>query len=242
MKNTKIYQRFKKFLDTLKPMTWGQRIDHVWTYYKDIIIVTLVLLIIPISLLLSTINNKEVIFGGMVINYDMRKSGVEYLSDDLFVKLDGNPKKQKVNLNANMFEQYASDIDSNYKAAMSTMGYINAGILDYLIMDEFAMELYIPERIYMDLSLIFTQEELEQFGDKVIYARPEDSEISTPISLNITDMVFVQDCLNVEDAPVYLSFVGPDENAAQYRAFWDYLIAWEETEYHQQLQEQKTTE
>lgn len=238
MKNTKIYQRYRKLVETLKPMTWGQRIDHVWTYYKDIVIVTLIMLVLPLSLIISSLNNKEVIFGGMVINYDVRQSGVTYLSDDLFEELGGNPRTQKVNLNSNMFEQYASDIDSNYNAAMSTMGYINAGILDYLIMDEFAMELYIAERIYMDLSLIFTPEELEQFGDKVIYARPEDSQVSTPISLNITDLVIVQDCLNVDDTPVYLSFVGPDENAAQYRAFWDYLLAWEQTEYHQQLQEE----
>jgi len=238
MKIKKLLESFKAFLATLKPMTWRQRIDHVWTYYKDVVFVAAVLLMIPIVLLVSSANKKETLFGGMVVNLDMRQVGVTYLTDDLFVKLEGDPKKQFVDLRANTFEEHSTEIDANYNAAMSTLSYIEAGILDYLIADEFAMEWYIVQEIYMDLSLVFNPEELEKFGEKVIYIQPEDSQIRTPIAVDISDTVFAKDCLNAGAEPVYFSFVGPNEEAQEYRAFWEYLMAWEQTDYHKQMNTQ----
>jgi len=235
MNKKKLTERWKELLAKLKPMTWKQRIDFIWTYYKDIVFVVCVLAIIPIVLLTSFIGQKETLFGGMVVNMDMRQNGVTYLTDDLFEMLGGDSKEEYVNLQANAFDPYSSDTAANYNQAMAAIGYVEAGILDYMIADEPAMEWYILQEIYMDLSLVFTAEELAEFGERVIYAQPDDGKPKFPVAIDISQTVFAKDCLDCGDDPAYFSFVGPDAKAEQYRDFWEYLMAWEQTEYHKQM-------
>lgn len=238
MNKKSLRESFKGFLAKVKPMTWRQRIDFVWTYYKDIVFVVGVLMLIPIALMTSLFGKKETLFGGMVVNVDVRQIGVTYLTDDLFAKMGGDPRKESVDLQASAFDSNSLDAVTNYNTAMSTIGYIEGGILDYLIADKYALEWYILQEIYMDLSLVFTPEELAEFGDRLIYAQPEGADTRTPIAIDISQTVFAKDCLNSGEEPVYFSFVGADENAKEYRAFWDYLMAWEQTEYHKQMNPQ----
>ena len=226
---------YREGKEKLKPMTFTQRIDHIWTYYKAIVLVVVVLAMVPVGLIVSCAGKKDVRFAGMVVNMDMRKDGVTYLTDDLSAKLGANPKKETVDVLANAFESSASEIDGNYNAAMSTIGRISAGALDYLIMDKLSMEFYILQEIYLDLREIFSQEELDAFGDKVIKITPEDDQnTQIPVAIDISDTTFAKDCLS-EKAEIYLAFVGNPERTGEYRAFWEYLLAWEHTEYHEKM-------
>lgn len=236
MNKKKLSERFREGLEKLKPMTWPQRIDHIWTYYKAVLLFAVAVVIIPIGLIISFAGKRDVIFGGMAINVDMRGHGTTYLSDDLFAHLGGDPAKETVDLSANVFDNYSTEIDANYNAAMSTIGRIEAGTLDYVIMDKVALEFYIIHEIYLDLNLVFTPEELSAFGEEnVIKVVPENAQhISTPIAIDISDTVFAKDCLSPTEE-IYFAFVGPAENAEEYRAFWDYFMAWEQTDYHKEL-------
>lgn len=236
MNKQSLLQRFKEGCEKLKPMTWAQRIDHIWTYYKAVIFFSFIVILLPVALIISFFNKKEVIFGGMAINMDMRQVGVTYLTDDLFVELGGDPKKEIVELSANAFDVNSNEAEASYNAAMSTIARVEAGTLDYIILDLTALELYIGEEIYMDLNVVFTPEELDAFGeDNIVTITPEDDlSIRTPIAINITQTAFAKDCLEAE-GEIYFVFVGPEEKAESYREFWAYFMAWEQTEYHKQI-------
>lgn len=240
MNKKSLWQRFREGWEKLKPMTWKERVDHIWTYYKAVLFVSLVLILLPVGVIISFATKKDVLYGGMAINVDIRKVGVTYLTDDWREKLGGDPKKETVELYANAFDPEHGELESTYGVAMSTIARAESKTLDYIIVDETALEFYVVQEVYMDLNNVFTAQELEAFGkENVITITPEDNlSVRTPVAIDITDMAFAQDCLQAEGR-IYLAFVGQEEKGQSYRAFWDYLLAWEQTEHHKQLQDGK---
>lgn len=236
MNKKTLLQKFREGWEKLKPMTWKQRIDHIWTYYRAVFLFAAVAILLPVGLVISLTTKKDVAFGGMAINVDMRKVGVTYLTDDWFDRIGGDPKKEVAELYANAFDPETGDLESTYGVAMSTIARAESKTLDYIIVDQATMEFYIVQEIYMDLSNVFTAEELAAFGqDKVITVTPEDQlEVRMPIAIDITDTAFAKDCLKAKGS-IYLAFVGPEERSELYREFWDYLLAWEQTDYHKQM-------
>ena len=243
MKNTKIYnwlcslwerysktQMYHKWVELkrkLKPMTWLQRLDFFWTYYRDIVAIVLVLSIIPFSLIYARVTGKDTVLAGYVVNLDVRKVGVSYMSDELLAELGGNPKTQSVDISSIVFEESSSQPEYNYNMAMSVFGAIDADVCDYMLMNTYALEFYMGDLIYMDLRLIFTEDELEEMGESVIYLMDDETLERTPVALNVSEMKFVKDCVKIpEEDAAYLAFVGPFEEADQYRDLWEYLMAW----------------
>jgi len=227
-KQTLLYKKYRKLVDTMAPMTWPQRIDYVWFSYKEVVLIVALVLVLGIGMLTSFLqNNKETIFGGSFINVDMKQAGIDYLQSQYLQELEGDPETQQIEIVANQFEVYSSELDYNYNMAMSTFGYIEAGIIDYIIGDTLAMEWYISDEIYMDLALVFSKEELAELAaaDLLIYANLENTQIFTPIAVKLTDTDFAKDNLKTKDE-VYLMFVGPLEFAEQYHDFYEYLMAW----------------
>ena len=226
-RKTQMHQKWVELCRKLKPMTWRQRLDFFWTYYRDILAIVLVLSIIPFSLIYSTATKKDVIIAGYFVNLDLRKAGLEYLTDDLMEKLEGNPKTQKVEVSGIMFEESAYQAEYNYNVAMSVFGAIDADVCDYMVMDTYSFEFYMGDLIYMDLRLIFSEDELAEMGEKVIYLLDDETLERTPIAINVTEMKYFKDCVNVQEKDAaYLAFVGPFEEADQYRDLWEYLMAW----------------
>ena len=228
-KTTGIYKSYKETARIMAPMTWRQRIEYLWFCYKEVIIIVVALLALTISISVSiSRNDKETIFGGSVINVDMSQDGIDYLQKNLLEKLGGDPETQQIEIVANRFEVSYNQLDYNYNMAMSTFGYIEAGIIDYIIGDRLGMEWYITDEIFMDLNLIFSKEELDELAAQglIVYAKAENTQNSTPIAINIMNTPFAKDNLSTTDE-IYLMFVGPFEFAPQYHDFYEYLMAWE---------------
>ena len=236
MNKKALLQSFREGWEKLKPMTWKQRVDHIWTYYKAVVLFASVAIILPVAVIISIATKKDVAFSGMAINVDMRKVGVTYLTDDWFDRIGGDPKKEIAELYANALDPEQGELESTYGVAMSTIARAESKTLDYLLVDQVALEFYIVQEIYMDLRCVFTEEELAAFGaENVIKITPEDDPtVMIPIAINITEMAFAKDCLEA-DGTIYFSFVGQEEKASLYREFWAYLLAWEETDYHKEL-------
>ena len=227
-RQTQMYHKWVELCRKLKPMTWRQRLDFFWSYYRDIVSIALVLSIIPFSLIYSTATKKDVIIAGYFINLDLRQAGLDYLTDDLMVKLEGDPKKEKVEVSCIAFEEESNQPELNWNMAMSVFGAIDADVCDYMFLDTYGMEFYMGDLIYMDLRLIFTEAELAEMGEDVIYLLDDETWERTPVALNVTDMPYVKDCVSIPDKEsVFLAFVGPFEEADQYRDLWEYLDAWQ---------------
>ena len=73
-KDTKLGKELCKLRDELKPMTWPKRIDHIWTYYKEYIILFVAFSIVMVGFISSMFTGrKETYVTGILVNLNAKK-------------------------------------------------------------------------------------------------------------------------------------------------------------------------
>lgn len=231
-KESKFYIEWKKLVENLKPMTWSQRLDHLWTYYKEyLVVVALAALFLGAGFTVIKAQTQETLVSGMMVNISISQEGFDYLSVDYLEKLGGEEGKHKAELDYTNFQSLEDPTSSedNYTAMMILLARVSGGMLDYMILDKFAMEYYIMQDVYLDLREFFTPEELEELGDKVITARQEDETEAWVVAVDITDLPFVQDNVHLEneDDRIYFALSGNSPRPEMCRDAWNYIHAWE---------------
>lgn len=229
MKNTKWYQSIVRFFRIMKPMKWADRFDYIFSYYKELVFVVSIAALVISAVLFSALGDKkEVLFGGVFANTDISREGYDYLSDGVMQLLDGDPDTQKISLSSTFFEEVKelSQLDYAYNSAMKPIGMLEKGELDYMVMNETAMMFYMTQYALMDLREVFTESELAQLEEQLIYIELEKEQTRYPVAIDVSKMQFFVDCVDVSE-PMYFSFTGDKTEAEIYRLFWDHLNAWQ---------------
>lgn len=231
MTENSFFQRLGKLKDDLKPMTWTERIDHVWTYYKETILLTALALIVVIGVGTTVLKpEKELLMGGMCVNTYFSAEGEQYLTQGYFDRLQGDPKKQETQLYFRSFGDFSVS-PQDYDAFQGIIAMMAAEKVDYLLMNEECMGPFIGYESLMDLREVFTAEELNQFGTKLRYAQHTDEDGNPtgemyPIAVEITEIPFVQDCKSYNQK-IFLGFSVNAPNQDSIRDIWEYMLAWE---------------
>lgn len=228
-KQSKFYQEWVKLMEEMKPMSGKQRIDHLWTYYKEYLWFVALGVVMICMMVTGAINaSKETIAGGMMVNISISQEGYNYLSEDYREHL-GGVGKQIVELDYSNFSSLADPTSSedNYYASMLLLARVESGDLDYILLDQFAMEYYITQGVYLDLREFFTPEELEQMGGRVIYARQEEEaeEDRWAVAVDISELPFVQEHIETE-GKTYFALSGSTKRPEICRDMWNYLHDW----------------
>ena len=82
-KDTKLGKELAQLKKEMAPMSWIQRIDHIWTYYKEYIIVFLVGIVILTGLITSMFNGvKDAKVVGILANVHVGQDCMNFLSQD----------------------------------------------------------------------------------------------------------------------------------------------------------------
>ena len=232
-KETKLYKHLQNLKKNLEPMTWPQRIDHIWTYYKEMIIITTVTLIVVIGVGISALTpKKELLMGGMFINTFFNAEAETYLRDDLLVHMDGEPKTQEVKLYSKTFTDPAlSTQDGDVLTSIYAMMY--AEQVDYFFMNDVGVKSMISMKGLMDLRQVFTAEELEQYKDLLFYGQEQDDDGNLvgepiPMAIKVNDIPLIKECEQYSTRTVYFSVAVNAPNLDSMHDFWNYLLAWNE--------------
>lgn len=228
-KETKFYKELIQLRDEMKPMSWKQRVDHIWTYYKEYIGVFALLLFVLTGLITSSIEaQKDTIITGVMVNITIEQEGFNYLSTDYAEKLDIG-KNQKVSLEYTSFADVATSAEEqDYYAAMTVIAEVSAKRLDYMILDKLGMEFYVSQEVYMDLRQVFTEDELAEFAQKnlLVYCMEEEEQEPWPAAIKINDLAYIKDNVTSE-GDVYFALSGSSTKYDELRAVWEYINAWE---------------
>lgn len=232
VKRSNARQRLRALKETLKPMSHRQRIAHIWTYYK----LQLLIVVVAVILIITAIGNltnagKEALISGVYANVDMSQEGWRYVDEQFFAYMGGDAQTQSIQLSATDFSGIFSNVnifDSSYTSAMNPVAMVSGGSLDYLIMDEAALRFYMTQEILLDLTDFFTPDELDAFGERVIYLElVDESDVTVsrcPVAIDISELPFSQDCLNADGC--YFSLSVNTSRLDACRIFWSYLLAW----------------
>lgn len=227
---TKFGAGWAKLRADLKPMTFRQKVDHLWTYYKVFIFVFL-FLCSPLFLLGTFLNrqSQEVLVSGMMVNLSVDPELITYMTTDYAKDLGATSEKQIAELDyANFGDLFDSqNAEGNYNQMMMLVARVSAGTLDYMLLDQTAMEYYIVQEVYLDLREFFTPQELEALNaeGKVIYARQEDQEDKWAVAVDISDTAFVKENVNSE-GPVYFALSGNYQRPEICRNVWERIQNW----------------
>ena len=248
-KDTKFYKEIQALRREMKDMTWKQKIEHIWTYYKEYIIVGGVFLIITGGLIGSMLTRVDPLVTGIFVNLNVDQKGMNYVSTDYAEHIGVGKKEIKVE-SAYFEDPDMVFTDENYYAMAIVENEVSAQMLDYLIMDQMAMDHYAGREIYMDLRKVLPLEELQALAEQDLiefcveseYANlTEEEEMALqvlclteegagieyfwPSAIKITNLDFIKDFVT-KDGDIYFAFASNTEKIEATRAIWEYINAY----------------
>lgn len=236
---------FKRTAKDMKGMTFREKVDHLWTYYKEYAFAIIMALIIVGAVIVSLFTPvPTLVSSGTLVNVSLSLEGHDYLTDVFYEQVLGSPDG-KVALNtANYSNQDTVDaVDESYQAFMGVSAKVEAKELDYLLLDQVGLDFYGSEDMIMDLRRLLPQEELEQLfaedrlrfamseeGDALKGTEEEDfslmhSNTYIPIAIDLTGTKFAQEAIQTQ-MPVYISFIDNTPNFETCQKLWEHIKNW----------------
>lgn len=209
-------------------MTFTKKLDHLWTYYKWVLVIA-VIAVIVICTVVSSIRNKQIktLYSGMLINMEVSEEGGAYLTDQWQDVLGEDSQKQKVDLTTTFFQDPSTSLSLELEAGsiIQVTALVAAKELDYMILDDVGFAYYKDRTIFAPLEEMFSAEQLEQMKDRLQYHEDEENG-RYPIAIDISDSQFATDCLAGSEN-VYIAFPGNTGRTEQNYGFLEYLLNWE---------------
>ena len=221
----KLKAYFKQLAIDLKPMTFTEKIEHIWTYNKELILITAGVLFLVIGLLVTFIQRPDVMFCGFIVNGELDDRGTSYLTTD-YLEVLGGTGRQEVQLMSGVYSTtLASAAEASEATKLRILALCSDQSLDYIIADKDAMEAILGDGICMDLATFFTEEEYAQWQDKMLVGTGEDGS-AISYAVKISDTKFAKDNV-VSNKELYLCFIENTKNVDRCHEFWAYLLNWQ---------------
>lgn len=220
-------RNLKSLKKDMENMTYGEKLNHIWTYYKWVLVVVLIL-IMAVSVLLASIENKRTVtlLGGITVNVQLSEEGKTYLNEDYKQCVGTGNKREAVVLSHTEIGDVtnsASYNENDYYALMSLLALCANQEVDYLILDQAGFGAMLTQGAYLELDQVYTSEELEAMGDDVVYAKLEEQNKTAAVAIDITDTAFIQENATVKDR-VYFVYVVNSPRVEACREFFNYLL------------------
>ena len=220
MEENRLKAHLRKLKADLAPMSWRDRIEHLWTYYKWLVFAAIGVGIFLHMLLSAAIaGNREVLLSGIGVNVPTSEAGITCLTDDYLTRLEGTKRQTVQYLNEVLdFDNPAMGQEVSYSTVVKVSGLISTEGLDYLILDSKALEYYSEGDIFMDLRQLIPQEELAQLNILEIGG--------VPMLIDLTGTWFAQTHIR-DNGPYYLVFAYNTPRAEACKELWQYLQSGE---------------
>ena len=241
MNRKKITPTFKELREDMKDMSFREKVDHLWTYYKEYLFLVLLAVVFAAFIVSMIVNSKKsTLLAGMMINISISQEGYNYMSQDYQDYLGADPKWEAVQLDYTNFSSLAdpTSAEDNYNASLMLMARVSGQLLDYALMDQLALEFYMNQEVFLDLQDFFAEEELEAMGTRVWWAQPEpedgydvedyeEGELEAwVVAVDLADMPFFQaHC--PEEEHIYFAVSGNNPDKEAIRAFLEYVNNWQ---------------
>lgn len=221
----KLKEYFAQLKIDLKPMTFAEKVDHIWSYNKELILITAGVLVLVIGLLVAFIQKPDPVFCGYLVNAEINDEGRSYLTSD-YGQVVGVTGKQEVQLlSGNFLPNLSSAAETNEGTWAQMSALCQEKELDYVMADELTMQGLARSEMCMDLSTFFTEEEFAELQDKILYVELEDGT-KIPGAVKINDTKFFKDCMSYY-RDIYICFISNTQRIDRCHEFWDYLNNWD---------------
>ena len=219
----------------MAPMSNEERFEHIWYHFKWHIIAILLCIFTVVSISVTMISNqKDSIIGGGLLNVSATETGTTFLTDNYLYTNGYSSKKHQATLyDPGITGMNSDDLNQNANFTISFMTMLGVKKLDYLILDEIALNYYKEQGLFMDLSAIFSADDLQSLASSLVYSDTYDKDGNAlgkmyPIGICIDSLPFAENCIQ-SNSPVYLVFAGNAPHTDKLVNFYKYLCSWKPT-------------
>ena len=219
-------QGFRKLPQTLKPMTWKERFDHLWEYYRFTFLVVGAAIVLSIALIVDVVTTyQNVLFAGVGINVTVSDEGSAKLNGDMLEIYEGDPdKKDAVVLNvgtpASIEEE--PNMTQVYAELMRVVSQISAKDLDYLLADKDGLDYFLGAEAGENLNLLVSEEYMKVLEPYIVWGTLE-GETNIPVAVSISHTEFAQYCKRKGEG-LYLMFPGNTGRNERIEPFLRYIL------------------
>ena len=174
----------------LKAMTWPQKKEYIWEYYKIHIVGGLIAIACIICIVLMFMsNNYKTVFSLVVVDGNMTgfSDNNDIITTDFskYLGIDGKRKRVIIDSNFSLIQQ-SGDEDSYYSTqkivTMATAKSIDGYMCDYNYVSFYSSD---DDLFLMDLSKLLTADELSKLSDYLVYFTATDGT-KTPVAVDLT--------------------------------------------------------
>lgn len=148
--------------ELFQQMSTKEKAAHIWLYYKGVILLGVLAVVILCSVLYTSLTRKEPVLYTAFLNVTGSHDAQAVLSEDYLLRQDLDPKKSEIYFHADL---YLSDNPSpeNYQYAntsyLKIMATIDAKQLDIVLMNREAYDICSVNGYLLDLTQVFSPED-----------------------------------------------------------------------------------
>jgi len=166
-------------------MSFGQKIEHIWEYYRLQIIGIVVILILIVYFVFKALNGGASTYVSAVfIGGDQEQANESTLLKDFILDNGLNPKSQEVT------PTYTGNMDflngsTGYNEYQLLSALFLSGDVDVMVAAEDVTVAFAVNGALADLTKILTPEMLEKYKDSLVYVNTSEDGEKYPCGINI---------------------------------------------------------
>ena len=209
-------ERMREEWNAFKGLPFQKKLEHIWLYYKWVIIVSVAVICVFASIAGTVAENrKEVLISGIFINNSTSQEGYRHLAEDYW-QYCGGSSSQKVELITGRSIDFDAEGLSQEDAAafMIVASMIAAESLDYIITDEASLDDFVEQEVVLDLRELLSEAALSRWETVELEGiisglRLENTAFgkSYPLSGENSVILITANAQNRENVPRFLDYL-----------------------------------
>lgn len=151
----------------LKNMTWKERFQYYWHYYKVHTIAVILIGGFLISLIHDIVTAKDYGFYGVLLNATVLSN--EKMQDAFAEYADIDTEKYECFIDAESSLSHTQMTEFDMATTQRLIALVQTGDLDAAVFDSIIFNNYANNEVFLDLRTILTEEELAKYEDYIYY-------------------------------------------------------------------------
>lgn len=209
----------KSLRKILAPMSWKERIDYLWTYYKFHFIIPLVLIVTIVMMIQSIAEKKDIVLNVMILGERIDMEKIDKLTAELNLLMvkEEDFDEMEVAIRVVPYSPTATDPQVQQAALQKMIVEVAAGTIDILVIDQGQFDRMNREEGYFsDIRYLAGERDLA-FDESDVYYSPGNKVTGIDVSAitilkdGIQDpdrvLCFLSNGPNVENAKKFLSYM-----------------------------------
>ncbi|MCD8158689.1 MAG: hypothetical protein LUD77_07305 [Clostridiales bacterium] len=217
---------------TFQDLSTKKKIEHIWIYYRVHMGLTLLVVVILVSWIYNAKFklHKDLYSGVAILSYHLPDDYTDTLYDKINSRLGLTDTNSEVTIN--YFYDDESEVDFMASMLEKFAAMLLTGDVNIMIMDKDSMAEYAAEDYLLDLSTVYSEEELKQMEEEGLLLSSESELVPEGkyYAICLKNSALMAELPNYDEEENYIGIFGAVEDAEKPKDVVDILISAQKTE------------